>query len=125
MKTLKNFQKTIGYKFSSTAILREALTHKSYAFEKKTAGQDNQRLEFFGDAILELIASEYLYERYPDATEGRLTKMRSAMTRGEALFQLACHDARLRKPRFQSRRLFSLVRLLSAAAARVSSGSSG
>ena len=46
-------------------------------------------MEFFGDAVLEMVASEYLFERYKDSSEGELTKMRSAMTRGDALFELA------------------------------------
>ena len=89
MKTLEEFQKRIGYKFNRFQYLKEALTHRSYSFEKKTEGSDNQRLEFFGDAVLELIASEYLFNMYEDASEGELTKMRSAMTRGDALFVLA------------------------------------
>ena len=89
MKSLESFQKLINYTFKDVSYLREALTHKSYAFEKKTADRDNQRLEFFGDAILEVIASEYLFDRYRDSGEGDLTKIRSAMTRGEALYELA------------------------------------
>lgn len=89
MKSLEKFQELIKYKFKDPSYLREALTHKSYAFEKKAADRDNQRLEFFGDAILEVIASEYLFDRYRDSGEGDLTKIRSAMTRGEALYELA------------------------------------
>jgi len=89
MSSLEDLQKLIGYTFQKPSYLREALTHKSYAFEKKSIDQDNQRLEFFGDAILEVIASEYLYKRYEDAGEGELTKIRSAMTRGDALYELA------------------------------------
>ena len=89
MRSLEEFQKLIGYQFKDASYLREALTHKSYSFEKKTVDRDNQRLEFFGDAILEVIASEYLFNRYRDSGEGDLTKIRSAMTRGEALYELA------------------------------------
>ena len=89
MKSLEKFQRVINYTFKNASYLREALTHKSYAFEKKSAERDNQRLEFFGDAILEVIASEYLFDRYRDSGEGDLTKIRSAMTRGEALYELA------------------------------------
>lgn len=89
MKTLEEFQRKIGWEFQNLSLLREALTHRSYSFEKKSDVPDNQRLEFFGDAVLEIIASEYLFNRYPEAGEGELTKMRSAMTRGDALYQLA------------------------------------
>lgn len=89
MKSLEKLQNLIGYTFNRPSLLREALTHKSYSFEKKTSEQDNQRLEFFGDAILEVIASEYLFDRYRESGEGELTKIRSAMTRGEALYELA------------------------------------
>ncbi|MCM8543148.1 MAG: ribonuclease III [Lentisphaeraceae bacterium] len=89
MKSLEKFQRVINYTFKNASYLREALTHKSYAFEKKSSERDNQRLEFFGDAILEVIASEYLFDRYRDSGEGDLTKIRSAMTRGEALYELA------------------------------------
>ena len=89
MKTLEELQRIIGYQFSSLSLLREALTHRSYAFEKKEEIPDNQRMEFFGDAVLEVVASEYLFGRYKNSSEGELTKMRSAMTRGDALFELA------------------------------------
>ena len=89
MRDNKELQEIIGWNFNDEDLLQEALTHKSYSFEKNSTVPDNQRLEFFGDAVLEIIASEYLYTRYPNASEGELTKMRSAMTRGEALFQLA------------------------------------
>ncbi|MCM8534548.1 MAG: ribonuclease III [Lentisphaeraceae bacterium] len=89
MKTLEALQKVINYQFKDINVLKEALTHRSYSFEKKEELSDNQRLEFFGDAVLELIASEYLFDRYDQSMEGELTKMRSAMTRGEALFELA------------------------------------
>ena len=86
---LEKLQRTIGYTFNNPALLKEALTHKSYSFEKKSVDHDNQRMEFFGDAILEVIASEYLFNKYRESGEGDLTKIRSAMTRGEALYELA------------------------------------
>ena len=89
MRTLEELQQVIGYNFKKLGLLKEALTHRSFSFEKKEELVDNQRLEFFGDAVLELIASEYLFERYDQSPEGELTKMRSAMTRGDALFELA------------------------------------
>jgi ribonuclease-3 len=89
MTPLEDLQALVGYHFQKPALLREALTHKSYVFEKKVELADNQRLEFFGDAVLEMISTEYLFDRYPEAGEGLLTKMRSAMTRGDALYSLA------------------------------------
>ena len=89
MRSLEELQELIAYTFKKPSYLREALTHKSYSFEKKSSEQDNQRLEFFGDAILEVIASEYLFNRYGESGEGELTKIRSAMTRGDALYELA------------------------------------
>ena len=68
--------------------LDEALTHPSYANEIRTA-QHNQRLEFFGDAVLGLCTSELLMERFPDADEGKLTRMRAKLINGEALAQWA------------------------------------
>ena len=69
-------------------MLNAAFTHRSYASEKKLK-YDNQRLEFLGDAVLELITSTFLYKRYPEAKEGELTSMRSAMVREETLAALA------------------------------------
>ena len=62
-------KKRIGYTGDSNQRLVEAITHRSYAVENNLK-YDNQRLEFLGDAVLELILTEYLYDRYPDAPEG-------------------------------------------------------
>ncbi len=79
----------IGYpEGASEQPLREALTHRSYAVEHDLAF-DNQRLEFLGDAVLEIALSEYLYERYPEADEGVLTRMRSALACESAIAELA------------------------------------
>ena len=69
-------------------LLREAFTHRTYAVEHNLSF-DNQRLEFLGDAVLETILSEYLFNLYPDSPEGDLTKMRSALVCEPALAQLA------------------------------------
>ena len=68
--------------------MREALTHRTYAVENSLP-YDNQRLEFLGDAVLEIILSEYLFKLYSDAQEGELTKMRSAMVNQNSLATLA------------------------------------
>ncbi|MCK4981534.1 MAG: ribonuclease III, partial [Victivallaceae bacterium] len=78
----------INYNFKNKALLREALTHRTYAVENSPP-YDNQRLEFLGDAVLEIILSEYIFQLYPDAQEGELTKMRSAMVNQNSLATLA------------------------------------
>lgn len=78
----------INYNFKNKALLREALTHRTYAVENSLS-YDNQRLEFLGDAVLEIILSEYLFQLYPDAKEGELTKMRSAMVNQHSLAALS------------------------------------
>ena len=80
MGSLKHFQKTIGYEFTNEMLLRQALTHSSYANEKHMKKlSDNERLEFLGDAVLELTSSEFLFHYYPNLTEGELTKLRASI----------------------------------------------
>ena len=80
MSNLKEFQEIIGYKFSQEGLLRQALTHSSYANEKHMKKHsDNERLEFLGDAVLEIISSDFLYKNYPDKPEGELTKLRASI----------------------------------------------
>ena len=79
-----------GYSFHNEDLLILALTHPSYSGEmKKTRIYSNQRLEFLGDAVLELVISEYLYRQYPDREEGELTRMRSSLVFEPALFLCA------------------------------------
>ncbi len=74
------FQEVIGYEFRQGGLLVQALTHSSYANEKRMKRHsDNERLEFLGDAVLEIVTSEFLYNRYPDLSEGQLTKMRACL----------------------------------------------
>lgn len=84
----KQLQRVIGYVFKNPALLREALTHKSYAAEWNVK-YDNQRLEFFGDAVVELVLTRYLYNRYPELQEGDLTKIRSAVVNQDSLARFA------------------------------------
>ena len=80
MKKQLEFQEVIGYRFQQEGLLQQALTHSSYANEKKMKKHsDNERLEFLGDAVLEIISSEYLYHHFPDLPEGELTKMRASL----------------------------------------------
>jgi len=77
---LYGFQKLIGYQFKDLTMLKNALTHSSYANEKKNNKfKDNERLEFLGDAVLELTSSEYLFKENPDLDEGDLTRIRASV----------------------------------------------
>ena len=80
MSKLQELQNRIGYTFEKEGLLRQALTHSSYANEKHMKKHsDNERLEFLGDAVLEIISSEFLYKEYPDKPEGELTKLRASI----------------------------------------------
>ena len=70
-------EQTIGHEFADASLLELALTHPSYALAHKC--QDNQRLEFLGDAVLEICVSRVLYERFPKLREGQLTRRRAAL----------------------------------------------
>ena len=81
---LAYFQKKIGYTFKNVALIKEALTHKSV--KKNT---HNERLEFLGDAVLDLIVGEYLFKKFPHSPEGELSKMRAAMVNEKAFAKVA------------------------------------
>jgi ribonuclease III len=69
-----------NYRFTNQSVLIEALTHKSYVNERRDSGQKhNERLEFLGDAVLSLIVSEYLARRYPELSEGALSKLKAKL----------------------------------------------
>lgn len=70
-------EERIGYKFRNSLLLAEALTHSSISLERKNYPFDNQRLEFLGDAVLQLVVTEHLYNLFPDFSEGTLTKLRT------------------------------------------------
>lgn len=87
---LGDLEKKIEYVFENKSLLKQALTHSSYANEQKIRKNgDYERLEFLGDAVLELIASEYLFQTNPDMPEGKLTKLRSSVVCEPALAQCA------------------------------------
>ena len=80
MSKQKEFQEIIGYHFQNEGLLRQALTHSSYANEKHMKKHsDNERLEFLGDAVLEIVSSEFLFLNYPEDSEGDLTKLRASL----------------------------------------------
>ncbi len=73
-------QRAIGYRFRDQSVLTKALKHRSYVYAQDQSGvQSNERLEFLGDAVLDLIVSDYLYSEYPRRREGRLTQLRSSL----------------------------------------------
>lgn len=80
MADLKELQEVIGYHFKREGLLRQAVTHSSFANERHMKKlSDNERLEFLGDAVLEVISSEFLYKNYPKLPEGDLTKLRASI----------------------------------------------
>ncbi|MDR6883826.1 ribonuclease III [Bacillus sp. 3255] len=79
-RDIKELQQRIGISFRKSELLKQAFTHSSYVNEHRIAGhKDNERLEFLGDAVLELTVSEFLYESYPGRSEGELTKLRASI----------------------------------------------
>lgn len=79
-------EKKIGYEFQDKALLCQALTHSSFSNEQKINKSENyERLEFLGDAVLELISSQFFFKQYPDWKEGQLTRVRSSMVCEPAL----------------------------------------
>ncbi len=86
---MKSLEKRIGYKFRNSLLLAEALTHPSLAYETQKPHFDNQRLEFLGDAVLQLVLTDELYQLFPKFAEGRLTKLRSRLVSRKALERYA------------------------------------
>lgn len=84
---MEKLEGKLGYRFSNRELLEEALTHRTYANE--AGGKDNQRLEFFGDAVLDFLLSDLLLQRFPDSREGELTKMRAALVDEVSLARIA------------------------------------
>lgn len=86
---MKSLEKRIDYKFRNSLLLAEALTHPSLAYETQKPHFDNQRLEFLGDAVLQLVLTDELYQVFPKFAEGRLTKLRSRLVSRTALEKYA------------------------------------
>ena len=84
------FEKNIGVNFLDRALLKQAFTHRSYLNEnRKTNLEHNERLEFLGDAVLELIVTAHLYEKYPTYNEGEMTSLRSALVNANTMAEVA------------------------------------
>ncbi len=79
MSKIADLESKIGYQFKQPELLRQALTHSSYANEKHKKQSDNERLEFLGDAVLELVSSEFIFKNYGKMPEGEMTKFRASI----------------------------------------------
>lgn len=87
---LEKFAKTIGVEFNDMSLLRTACTHRSYLNENKSSdAEHNERMEFLGDAVLELVVTSYLFRKYPRKAEGELTSFRSALVNTVSLTKVA------------------------------------
>jgi ribonuclease III len=91
---LEEFEEIIGVSFNNPALLRQALTHRSFINEAEEPLLDNERLEFLGDAILDFVIGDMVYRRFPDVQEGELTQLRAALVKTDSLAVLA-QDVRL------------------------------
>jgi ribonuclease-3 len=89
-KSFQTLQSKLNIEFNNINILIQAFTHSSYVNEhRKKSFSDNERLEFLGDAVLELTVSQYLFENYPEMSEGELTKLRASVVCETSLVQFA------------------------------------
>lgn len=88
-ETPEHFAKRIGLPFSNFFLVSRALTHRSYLNENKDAIEDNERLEFLGDAVLDFIVADWLYNHYPEKPEGDLTRLRAALVHTNQLAAFA------------------------------------
>lgn len=86
---MESLESRLDYKFRNSLLLAEAMTHPSLAYESQRPHFDNQRLEFLGDAVLQLILTEDLFKMFPDFPEGKLTKLRSRLVSRRALARFA------------------------------------
>ncbi len=88
VETASSLNDRLGLSFSNLSLLTRALTHRSYANEHNEV-EDNERLEFLGDAVLDFIVGEWAYHRFPEMPEGDLTKVRSSLVRNERLAEFS------------------------------------
>jgi ribonuclease-3 len=88
-ETPRQLAQRLGLEFSDYLLLSRALTHRSYLNEHPEAIEDNERLEFLGDAVLDFLVGAWLYNRFPEMAEGSLTRLRSALVRTEQLANFA------------------------------------
>lgn len=89
-QNIPQFEEKIGVSFDDKQILRQAFTHRSFVNEHRTSTtKNNERLEFLGDAVLELISSDFLFHKYPDVEEGDLTAYRAGLVNTNSLAETA------------------------------------
>lgn len=87
---IEDIQRVVGYRFNNINLLKMAMTHSSYVNDRKLNKiNSNERLEFLGDAVLELTSSEFLYDEYPEKPEGELTKLRAGLVSESPLAAVA------------------------------------
>jgi ribonuclease-3 len=86
---VERLQECIGYYFGDERLLENALTHSSFAHERKQPQRCNERLEFLGDSVLSIVVADYLYHHYPELPEGELTRIRAASVCEKALYGFA------------------------------------
>ncbi len=86
---MERLQECIGYYFGDERLLENALTHSSFAHERKQPQRCNERLEFLGDSVLSIVVADYLYHHYPELPEGELTRIRAASVCEKALYGFA------------------------------------
>ncbi len=88
--TSSSFETILGIRFQDRELLTRALTHTSFVneYEGDDTIRDNERLEFLGDAVIDIVVADMLFRRFPDASEGQLTQLRAALVRTEALAQI-------------------------------------
>ncbi|MEX2405273.1 MAG: ribonuclease III [Candidatus Paceibacterota bacterium] len=89
MADISEFEKKIEISFSDKELLRRAFTHRSYINEVGGERKHNERLEFLGDAVLELVITHFLFDKYPDTPEGELTAVRAALVNTQSIAQAA------------------------------------
>jgi ribonuclease-3 len=89
VRTLMGLQERLGWHFADIALLDNALTHRSFVNENAATCRDNERLEFLGDAVLELTVSDMLMRKFPDHAEGELSKLRASVVNEQPLAELA------------------------------------
>ena len=83
---MNRLENNLKYKFKNIQLLKNALTHSSYANETHNSHSSNERLEFLGDSVLSIVVSKFLYETYPKMPEGQLTKLRASLVCEKALY---------------------------------------
>lgn len=85
----EDFEERAGVNFSDKNLLQTAFTHRSYINESKVGGEHNERLEFLGDAVLEIVVTDHLFRAYPESPEGELTAYRAALVNSTTLSEAA------------------------------------